>query len=152
MTEPHWTAYLTALLVPIVAVLGAFIAFRQWRTAQNKLKLDLFDRRLLVHTAAREYISSVMTSGRTTQEAEFAYMAGTRGAKWLFNDEIVEYLDKVLWHKICDLGCLQSELQGLPPGPERTEKVHMQAEIKKWLVAQIEVLDGKLAPFLRLGH
>ncbi|WP_344760064.1 hypothetical protein [Luteimonas lutimaris] len=135
-----------------MAVLGVFIAYRQWRTAQNKLKLDLFDRRLLIHTAARDYISSVMTSGRSTSEAEYAYLAGTRGAKWLFNDDIVDYLDKVLWHKICDLGCLQSELEGLPPGQERSEKVRKKAELKKWLFAQMEVLDSKFAPFLRLGH
>jgi len=35
--DPHWTNYLAALLTPTVAVLGSVIAYRQWRTAQNKL-------------------------------------------------------------------------------------------------------------------
>ena len=41
--DSHWTTYLSALLTPTVAVLGSLIAYRQWRLAQNKLKLDLFE-------------------------------------------------------------------------------------------------------------
>jgi len=149
---PHWTTYLSALLVPTVAILGALIAYRQWRTAQNKLKLDLFDRRLVVYEAARDYISSVMTSGKTTKEKEFEFLAGTRGAKWLFDEDVTQYLDKELWHKICDLGCLQSELDGMPAGEERTKNIRDQADLKKWLIAQMKVLDDKFAPFLRLRH
>jgi hypothetical protein len=147
-----WTTYLAALLTPTVAALGIFIAYRQWRTAQNKLKLDLFERRLAVYEAARGFISSVMTSGKTTQDREFEYLTGIRGAKWLFGDEVVQYLDKVLWHKACDLWCLQEELEGMPPGDERTRKVHAKAEIKKWLIAQLEVLDNKFSPYLKLRH
>lgn len=152
MTDPHWTAYLTALLAPTVAVFGALIAYRQWRTAQNKLKLDLFDRRLQVYTAVRDYIAGVLVSGRTSNEAELAYTTSTRGPRWLFDEDIVEYLDKVLWHKICELGCIQSELQGAPAGKERSDNIRKQAELKKWLNEQLGALDAKLAPFLRLGH
>lgn len=149
---PHWTAYLSALLVPTVAILGALIAYRQWRTAQNRLKLDLFDRRLVVYEAARDYISSVMTSGKTTNEKEFEFLAGIRGAKWLFDEDVTQYLDKELWRKICYLGCLQSELDGMPAGEERTKNIRAQADLKKWLIVQMKVLDDKFAPFLKLRH
>jgi len=152
MTEPHWTTYLAALLTPTIAVFGASIAYRQWRTAQNKLKLDLFERRLSVYESARDYLASVFTSGKTSQEAEFKFLSGTRGAKWLFDDAIVQYLDKVLWQKICELGCIQSELEGLPVGEERSRKVHASADIKKWMVEQTSVLDEKFSPYLSLRH
>lgn len=48
--DPYWTTYLSAFSVPAIAVLGAAIAYRQWRTAQNKLKLDLFESALLCMT------------------------------------------------------------------------------------------------------
>jgi hypothetical protein len=42
--SPHWTAYVSALGTPIIAALAAviasLIAYRQWRTAQDRLKLD----------------------------------------------------------------------------------------------------------------
>jgi hypothetical protein len=39
--------WLTALATPLLAGFGIYIAYRQWRTAREKVKLDLFDRRLV---------------------------------------------------------------------------------------------------------
>lgn len=139
--DPHWTVYLSALLTPTVAVLGSFIAYRQWRLAQNKLKFDLFDRRLTVYEAARTLLSSIMTSGKAKDEEVFKFMVATREAKWLFNEFIAEYLDKQLYHKALDLQTLEAELEGVPVGEERTKNVRTQAEIKKWFMAQYKVLD-----------
>ena len=150
--DPHWTAYLSALLAPVVAVLGSLIAYRQWRLAQNKLKLDLFDRRLKVYEAATGLLYSVMTSGRAKDEELFKYMVATREAKWLLSPEIAEYLDKKLYHKAIDLQTLAAELEDVPVGDVRTQNVHAQADVKKWLMAQYSVLDAQFAPFLQLGH
>jgi hypothetical protein len=128
------------------------IAYRQWRTAQNKLKLDLFDRRLVVYDAAREIILAARASGKVTSEAEFKYIANTRGAIWLFDPEIVRYLDEELWRKIVDLGALESELEGLPAGEERSQNVRAQRVIKDWLGEQLRVMEKKFAPFLKVRH
>lgn len=66
MPKPRWTTYLAAVLTLTVAALASFIANRQWRTAQNKL--DLFDKRLAVHGAARRPITSIATSGKSKEE------------------------------------------------------------------------------------
>jgi len=146
--DPHWTAYLAALLTPTVAVLGSFIAYRQWRTAQNKLKHDLFERRFSVYDAARTLLASIMTSGKAKEEELFKFLSGTREAKWLLDKNIAEYL----YHKAIDLQCLASELEGLPIGDERSSNVRKQTEIKKWFLKQYEVLDEKFSPFLKLEH
>jgi hypothetical protein len=151
-TDPHWTTYLAALLTPTVAILGALIAYRQWRLAQNKLKLDLFDRRLSIYEAARTLVASIMTSGKAKDEEVFKFMVATREAKWLLNDSIAQYLDKELYHNAIDLQTLAAELEGVPVGEVRTKNVRAQAEIKKWLLAQFEVLDEKFSPFLQLRH
>lgn len=150
--DTHWTAYLSALLTPTIAVLGSFIAYRQWRTTQNKLKHDLFERRFFVYDAAKTLLASIMTSGKAKDEELFKFLSGTREAKWLLDVNVAEYLDKELYHKALDLQCLASELEGLPIGEERSLNVHKQAEIKKWFLKQYEVLDGKFSPFLKLEH
>ena len=152
MSDPHWTTVLAALLTPTIAILGSIIAYRQWRIAQNKLKFDLFDRRFAVYDATRALLASIMTSGQAKQEEVYKFMAGTRTAKWLLNDDVAQYIDEVLWHKVVDLQTLQEELQGLPVGGERTRNVRAQSEIKKWLLDQFKVLDEKFAPFLSLSH
>lgn len=150
--NPHWTAYVSALLVPVVAIMGAIIAYRQWRTAQNKLKLELFERRFAVFDAARKLIGSIMGSGRATDEKVFEYLTGTREAKWLLDKDVAKYLDEELYHKVVDLQALHSELEGLPVGPERTANVQKQSELKKWIYKQYEVLDEKFSKYLQLEH
>lgn len=52
--DPHWTAYVTAVVVPVIALIAAWIAFRQWQIARNKLKLDLYDKRMAVCEVVRK--------------------------------------------------------------------------------------------------
>lgn len=120
--DPYWTAYLSALLTPIVAVLGPVIAYRQWRTAQNKHKQELFDRRFVVCSAATTLLA--YRSGRAKDDELFKCLSADRDAKGLYNSEIAVYLGKELWRKATELQCLVSELEGLPVGEERTGNVH----------------------------
>jgi hypothetical protein len=150
--HPHWTAYLTALLTPVVAALGLYIAFRQWRLSQNKLKLDLFDRRFSVYSSARSLLASIMTTGQAKEAEIYKFLSGTQEAKWLLNDEIVEYLDKQLWKQACDLQTLQDTLESMQRGVERTQKVNQKYEALKWFGAQYSELDRLFSPFLQLHH
>lgn len=152
IVDPHWTTYLAALLTPTVAVLGSFIAYRQWRLAQNKLKFDLFERRFSIFEAARHLIASIMTSGKAKDEEVYKYLFGTREAKWLLDASIAEYLDKQLYHKAIDLQTLDAELDGTPVGEIRSKNVREQTEIKKWFAAQHKVLDEIFSPYLQLRH
>ncbi|QKO22323.1 hypothetical protein [Rhodoferax sp. BAB1] len=150
--DPHWTAYSSALLTPIVAVFGAFIAFRQWRLGQNKLKLELFDRRFSVYAASRDLLAGIMTSGRAKDEETFKFLAATREAKWLLDAEIEDYLHKALYHQALRLACLQAELEGVGVGDERTKNVREQSEIKKWFMSQYDVLDAYFSKYMQLAH
>jgi hypothetical protein len=48
---PFWMLALQAFAVPVIALLAAVIGYVQWRTAQQKVVLDLFDRRMATYTA-----------------------------------------------------------------------------------------------------
>ena len=150
--EHHWTAYLSALLAPVVAVLGSFIAYRQWRLAQNKLKLDLFDRRLKIYEAAKNLLGSIVTSGKANDDEVFKYMVATREAKWLLDSKIAKYLDEKIYKKAIELRTLAAELEGVSVGDVRFKNVRAQTEIKKWFIAQYDILDAQFAPFLQLCH
>jgi hypothetical protein len=150
--DPHWTAYVTALFTPLVAILAVYIAVQQWRTAQNKLRLELFEKRFSVYDSARNFIGSILTSGKAKDDEMFKFLSGTREAKWLLNSDLAIYLEKALYHPATELQCLASELEGMPVGEARTKNVSRQAEIKKGFNAQFQELDRKFAPFLQLRH
>jgi len=150
--EPHWTAYVSAFLTPVVALLAIWIARQQWCTARDKLKLDLFDRRLTVYQAATAFIASVMTTGKVIEEDRIRFLRVTRDAKWLVGSEIAEYLDNEIHRKALDLQCLDTELEGVPVSKERSDNVQKQTAIKLWFNEQFGVLDKKFSSFLELKH
>lgn len=92
---PHWVTYIAALLTPVVAGLGILIAYRQWKTAQQKLNLDLFNRRFSVYDATIHAVSTVARRGSITTEEVEAFVVATRGAKFLFNADVEKYLEQM---------------------------------------------------------
>ena len=140
------------LLTPTIAVFGSIIAYRQWRTTQNKLKFDLFEKRFAVFDAARTFISSVMTSGKAKEDEMYKFLSGTREARWLLNNDIATYFDEQIWKKAVELQALESVLQDVQRRDDRTTNVQRQGEIKTWLIDQYKVLDEKFSPFLKLRH
>jgi len=147
-----WVEYLSALLTPTIAILGSIIGFQQWRTNSKRLKHELFDRRYKQFTVVREFLGSIMTSGKSKQEEQFKFLTGTSGMRFIFDDEIAEYIDKTIWHLAIELECLDSELEGVPVGDERTKNVKRQGEIKVQLHEELKSLEGKFAKYLQLQH
>jgi hypothetical protein len=141
MTE-HWRDLidiLQALLTPTIAFIAVGIAFAQWWTAHKRLKLDLFNRRWAVYVALRELLAEITARGKVSVEADQKFWNGVRGAKWLFDDAIDDYLTKVLWKKIAALNALNTD-------GGASEK----QEIKTWFSAQYTAIDSMLDKFLRI--
>jgi hypothetical protein len=93
---PHWLEYVKAFGTPIVAIIGAgfgtFIAHRQMTTAKNKLKLDLFDKRIAVYTAALDLLSTIVSLDHISEERFDEIIATLNGALWLLNRDADTYL------------------------------------------------------------
>jgi hypothetical protein len=152
MPEPHWTAYVTALLTPAVAVFAVHVAASQWTTARNKLRFDLFEKRFTVYQSARDFLGAIMASGTASQEATFKDLQATQAAKWIVGQEVHDYLEREIYKPALALQCLDSELDGMPPGEVRTKKVEKKAELRKHLNAQFEHLDAWFSAYLKLEH
>lgn len=147
-----WVDYLSALLVPTIAIVGASIAWQQWRINRARLKNELFDRRYEQFCVVRDFIGSIMTSGKSTLEQQRKYLVGTRGMRFLFDKRIAEYVDEHIWAPAIDLECLESELQGLPVGDDRSENVRKQRGLKSKLHEELKCLEDRFAEYLQLQH
>jgi hypothetical protein len=147
-----WTTYLSALLTPTIALAVGYVAYRQWRTAQNKLKLDLFDRRLAMFDAAITLIFESQAPSGASEKALSEYFRSTQQAKWLFNDQIDKYFRMNLYAMAITIKSLSAELEGIEDGGKRIEKTSEIFKAHKEMMNQCEVLDKKLTPFLKLLH
>jgi len=152
MQTPHWTAYLQALLTPVIAFFAVYVAASQWSTARNKLRLDLFEKRYAVYEAAQKFIGSIVTSGKVKDDSVYEYMVATRAAKWIVSPEVDEYLQRELYNPALRLQVLQTMLEGEPVGDVRSQNSAQQLALKTHFNAQYEQLDYWFKAYLQLSH
>jgi hypothetical protein len=149
---PAWVQLLAALLTPTIALLGAYIAWQQWRTNRNKLKLELFDRRYRIYEAAQTLIGRVLALGKASHEQTFEFLSQVKGAKFMFNEKVQRYLEDDLYRKAERLLALSSDFESLDGTDERKANLEKQREVKDWFKEQYENLDTWFSPYLHLAH
>src|SRR5262249_43821581 len=93
---------LGGLLTPVIAGLAIWIAYQQHRTARDKLKLDLFDRRFKVYRGVMDFLGEVNKDAKPTREAFSAFYRETDPTRFLFEGEVRDFIE-VIRVKAADL-------------------------------------------------
>lgn len=147
MTDVHWTAYLTAFTAPVVALLALYIAWAQWRTARDKLRLDLFEKRVRVYDAVINALNEFYREAKFSPEGFAEYQLGVSGAQWLFGEEVQAYL-KEFRSKMWEFELHQAQLEGLDGGDGRLPHIAGKQSVRQWFVDQPDQIDELFMPYL----
>jgi len=147
---PHWTAYMAALSTPMVAVLGIYIAFRQWKTAHEKLKLDLFEKRLAIYDQVTIALSRVLREGVVTTQDEADIFAGSTQSRWLLNAELADYLKEDVLKLLMDLKWRERRIGQISNDDENEKNADRVLEMRERLKREYLAIDDKFTPFLRI--
>jgi hypothetical protein len=92
------------------AIFVASVGFFQWRTAQQKAALDLFDRRHAIYEIVRKAVSKMIASSpEFDQGREIEFMEAMERAYFFFGDDVANYL-KQLWSDILNVREADAEL------------------------------------------
>ena len=150
-----WINVVGALGAPFVALVaggaGVYVAFRQHRTARNKLKFELFEERLKVYDAAMKFLSSVATHGDFTLEDESEFLQATRSARWVFDLDAATFLREQVYFRCARMHALDRSMPAYDP--ERKAHIAEQLALKEELGQMLsEGLDAKFASYLQLTH
>lgn len=144
MTQlPLWLQVMQALLTPAIALAVGVIAFMQWRTAHQKVVLDLFERRMSVYLKLKQSMFSINASGKVSEDSERLLLDVQNEAKFLFGSDISEYLEE-LW-----LIFIQArEYEGSPPSKSIAQR-------RKLMEAVSDFYRGgpdRFAPYMRMDQ
>jgi hypothetical protein len=142
----------------ITLVIGGFatyIALGQWKISRAKLKLDLFERRVVVYEAARQFMGRLTASTVVDAQAYREYRIAISRAPFLFAEapEIPEYLT-LLGREAAKLG-LANDLSERQQRGEYVQDVHVDPtkvkwDLLQWFAAQETEIAKKFAPYLEL--
>lgn len=87
---------LNGLLTPIIAVLAVYIAYRQYQTANAKLKLDLYEKRLKIFRDFKAFIWLRITKLEFEESELEDFEVNTNEFIFLFGDEIVKFRNALI--------------------------------------------------------
>ena len=150
---PSWITYLSALLTPAIGVGVVAIAFLQWQTNKNRLKVELFDRRYQIYRAVKDLIDSIMVEGgvKISEKEANRFVLAVSESQFLFDKELATYI-KSISKKAVKMAVLERHLKELPAGERRTEVVSELDKVLGWSINQSGILAEKFSPFLKLKH
>jgi hypothetical protein len=147
---PWWMQWAIALI--IISCLGSWIAFKQVRIAAAKLNLDLYDRRFKVFDAARHFVGEFLVEGTVGVKGIAELGVGTADAVFLFDAEIVKFLDALRKTGISINGKM-TRLKGMDDADsQRGNVVDQLAILETEMTAQVDRLTEVFKPYLKLGN
>lgn len=145
---PQWVNVLSALLTPTIAIAGALIAWLQWRTARQKLALDLFDRRLKVVADLKAAIANVLREDKVDLQGVFAFLRAKDDAVYLFGSDVTILLDAT-YKRIKDLRVISAR-NSRSLVIDDVKSLDREFEILNELGSFFEKLEILIRPYLHI--
>lgn len=149
MDARWWVEVLSAATAPVTAGIATYIAYQQWRTNRQRLRLELYERRASVLRAAREHLSRIQQKARVEGDTLAAFVKAVSEADFLFDRKLVDYLDQI-YKKSLHMWSLHEQLEGVPVGPERTTLVGEHHDLILLMINQTPVLIERFQKYLRV--
>jgi len=82
-------------IATIVAVVGALIAYFQWRTAQQKVALEIYGARYEIYDDLRAAVSQFLVTAVYENDTDRKFLNAQSRARFRFGEEVDQYLTKV---------------------------------------------------------
>ncbi|HEV8327196.1 MAG TPA: hypothetical protein VGQ08_06900 [Nitrospiraceae bacterium] len=145
---------LQGLLTPVIAAIATYIAWQQWRTNQQKLNLDRYDRRLRVYEEVRKILSIITRDAKASTEDLLKFRTSESEADFLFGPEVMEYIDQIykrglsLWRWNQEY---RDYTQAKPPGYDHAKVVDEMHKELEWLTTQFEPAKQLFRKYLKVG-
>lgn len=140
-----WIDVFKALFTPAIAFLALVIAFSQYKVNETKLKLDKFSLRIEVYNGVRQYLDNFFRKGAVDPEEILELKNLISRARWLFNQEVTDYLSEDLLENSLRLYVTEKNAASTA-AQEHAKASHVVAE--EHMLEQHQKLDSIMAKYL----
>lgn len=143
--------YAPATVTALVAVCVAVIAYRQWRTAQERLRFDLYNRRFDIYSRVLDFYHELLVwQGTPDQKAlQLPFWKASREARFVFPVEVFNILQDFSTRAFAI-----TQFENLKPflgsiGVEESiKRVNQRTDDVNWILTSLEKLETSMAPYL----
>ena len=153
-----WFDYVAALTPALIAVFVAFVAYRQWMVARQKLRLDLYDKRFTVFEVAlkvyQESLGETELTEPAYEELHRKFITAMIEARFLFSVDsgiakVMEDFNKSIFVVKGSRRIMKTS--GIPP--EELNKVFNKFTDEQMLFPnKLEDLERRMKPYLTFSQ
>ena len=137
----------TTTIALIVGSLLAWIAYSHAAVTKAKFKLDLFEKRHEVFLATWKFLSELVQKNPVTTTDIFNFSNNTANAKFLFGDDVVEFLEQAKMKGI-QLGTAEYTLSRPATEEARSKAFAERHEIVTWVENELKQVKNRFKPYL----
>jgi hypothetical protein len=140
-------------LAAALGVVAAYIAWQQWALARQKVRLDLFDRRIEIYRGVKNLFSYITQHGTCGRDQLYEFALVGSQADFLFDVEVIKYNDDIYKRaaRLMYLSGLYDRIRYPNLADEsRNRAIAEEAEILDWFSNQYEAskrIYGKYLAF-----
>ncbi|MGO6724950.1 hypothetical protein ACCS51_28770 [Rhizobium ruizarguesonis] len=150
-TLPDWVLILQALLTPAVAIAVAVIGFLQWRTAHQKVVLDLFDRRWKAAEAIIQSLKPILRDGRVRQSNDVLIIYNAMSdAQFLFGKDVNRLLAR--YRDVIGQIAVGSAYTNSPTNPHYQQGVDLLHDNMLRLIDFLGEFDAVCSRYMRMDQ
>jgi len=149
-----FSLYVTPAANLLIGIAVGFIALRQWLTARDKLRFDLYGRRLSVFDAAMDYLEMAIKAGEgmvaiDEDEVRRKYVRAWRESRFLFGkgSKVYSILEDMQYHAIVAMAPIDPTVALYKDDSYKEAQENKRLSVN-WLFASADELAGAMQPFL----
>jgi hypothetical protein len=135
----------------VLGLMAAYIAWRQWRTAQDRLILDLFERRFQVFQELNRAILRGAEKAKLDVQDLVNFNTAAEKARFLFGPEVYNYLTESR-ERMINIIRIERSLLNMPDGPQRTDAENKVLAAFSEISEFFERLATLVTPYMRVGQ
>jgi hypothetical protein len=143
--------YLGPFFTLLIGAAAWYLAHRQQRTNELRLKHELFERRYKVYDSLMAFLGRTLQEGKPSTESSFTFLRETNQAQFLFGPEIPDYLESV-YKKGNALRSSERQLNSERQGDdeERSRMIKENTDLIKWFNDQPNMAGERFGKYLNL--
>lgn len=139
---------LSGLLTPTIAVLAVYIAYRQYKIAKNKLKFDLYERRLTLFSEFKTLLFKINEEGKVDRFELRDFKFKTTECNFLFDSDICAFRKNLL-EKSLRITQLNESIPGKMNDPIKLQELQAEREkISQWFNSNYENIEKTFNKYL----
>jgi hypothetical protein len=134
----------------LIAAGAAFIAYFQWRTAHQRVVLDLFDRRLRVFEDLESAAKNVFSTTLVTNETWALLINARSRSRFLFGKDVNDYIQKQIEDFAWRMTFTDRTIDESPQ--EREALLKKKYEVLERIIAFAKNAEPLFSPYMKLDQ